>query len=283
MPHGPGTKTLAKSLRLLQAFTAERPTLTAEELARRAGLPLSSVYRFLATFREFGLIEPDGAPGRFRPGLGLLELARTVLNGLDIRRVARRHLEELQAATNATAFLTVLRGERAVCVEIVESAAAVRVCQAVGESRPLHAGAPARVLLAFQDPAVIEAVLAQKLPRLTPRTPTDPKVLRQRLAATRARGYAVTAGEFIPNACAVAVPIRDAEGRVAASLALAAPVHQLTVARAVELVPLLRARAAEISAALGCREEPGPPHRPGPPAGGRSGRSPGGRRRAAPA
>lgn len=278
---GPATKTLAKSLRLLQAFTLERPSLTAAELARHAGLPVSSVYRFLATFRDFGLIEPDGAPGRFRAGLGLLEMARTVLGGLDIRRVALRPLQELRAATNATAFLTVLRGDRAVCVEVVESVAAVRLCQDVGESRPLHAGAPARVLLAFQAPETVEAVLAQGLPRVTDRTLTDPEILRRRLAAIRARGYAVTAGEFIPNACAVAVPVRGAEGRVTASLALAAPVQQLSLARAAALAPMLEARAAEISAALGYRgPDPSASARRISPVRDRFTRPPGGRRRA---
>jgi DNA-binding IclR family transcriptional regulator len=235
-------------------LTADTPTVTARELSERSGVSLSAVYRFLATFREFELIEPDpDSPGRFRAGVGLLALASSVLNRLDIRRLALRPLSEVQQATGATAFLTLLQGEAAICVEKVESAEAIRICPEVGKRRSLHAGAPAKILLAFMDAEGRERVLGEALVRITPKTVTNPAILRRQLSMIRAREWAITEGEFLAGACAAAVPIRDRGGAVTASLAIAAPTALLSPTRALRFVPLLRRAAEEVSAGLGYR------------------------------
>jgi DNA-binding IclR family transcriptional regulator len=244
-----GAKILAKSLRLLRAFTPETPVLTSAELSRMTGLSLSAVYRFVATFRAYGLLELAG-PGRLRAGLGLLELASTVLNRLEIRQVVLPVLQELRDGTRTTAFLTVLRDLHAICIETVESAGAVRVCPEIGKRRPLHAGAPAKVLLAFLDAATLSRVLRSGLARVTEKTVVEPSVLDRQLRQIHTRGYAISEGEFLPGVRAVAVPIRDGHGRVEASLAVAALGANLSSAQALALVPRLRAGAACISRAL---------------------------------
>jgi IclR family transcriptional regulator, KDG regulon repressor len=244
-----GAKILAKSLRLLRAFTPETPVLTSAELSRMTGLSLSAVYRFVATFRAYGLLELAG-PGRLRAGVGLLELASTVLNRLEIRQVALPVLQELRDGTRTTAFLTVLRDLHAICIETVESAGAVRVCPEIGKRRPLHAGAPAKVLLAFLDAATLSRVLRSGLARVTEKTVVEPSVLDRQLRQIHTRGYAISEGEFLPGVRAVAVPIRDGHGRVEASLAVAALGANLSSAQALALVPRLRAGAACISRAL---------------------------------
>jgi DNA-binding IclR family transcriptional regulator len=256
-----GARIVARSLRLLRTLTTDAPALSAVELSRRTGLSISSVYRFLTTFRAHRLIEVDGT-GRFQPGLGLLELAAPLLNGLDIRRASLPALQGLQATTGATAFLTVLRGNRAICVEKVESDATVRVCPEVGRSRPLHAGAPAKVLFAFMDTAQRDAVLGGALERVTRKTLVDRRALARQLDRIRGRGYAISQSEFLPATRAVAVPVRDRGGAVVASLAIAATTAQLTPEGARRFVPVLVARAREVSATLGYRESQEPERTP---------------------
>lgn len=244
-----GAKILDKSLRVLRAFTPETPVLTAAELSRVTGVSLSAVYRFVATFRAHGLLEL-AEPGRLQVGFGLLDLASSVLNRLEIRRVARPVLEDLQSTTRLTAFLTVLRDRHAICVETVESGGEVRVCPEVGKRRPLHAGAPAKVLLAFMEPSRRLQVLRGALPRFTARTVVDPSVLDRQLIRIRARGYTISEGEFLPGVRAIAVPVRDQEGRVEASLSVAGLGAHLSPAQALAILPLLCSGADRISLAL---------------------------------
>ena len=74
------------------------------------------------------------------------------------------------------------------------------------------------MLLAFETPDFVEHYLRRPLERLTELTITDPEVLRRDLADIRQRGYSVTIADVQPFTGSLAAPIRDASGRVIASL-----------------------------------------------------------------
>ena len=77
-----------------------------------------------------------------------------------------------------------------------------------------HAGALARVILAFRPPSEVDRLLrAGRLERLTVATPATTAALRRRLAETRATGVAVSLEEQCVGACGVSAPILGS-GRV---------------------------------------------------------------------
>ena len=76
----------------------------------------------------------------------------------------------------------------------------------------------------------------------TSRTITRAEALQDELAATRARGYSTDNEEFMDGMAAIAVPIRDNEGRLLTTLSLHAPVQRLDLAALItKLQPLLKA------------------------------------------
>src|SRR5687768_3561328 len=72
-PAGPSGPVVGRALRLLDAFSAERPELTLSEIARRAGVPLATTHRLLNELRTWGAVE-RGEDGLYRIGLRLWEL-----------------------------------------------------------------------------------------------------------------------------------------------------------------------------------------------------------------
>jgi DNA-binding IclR family transcriptional regulator len=73
-----------------------------------------------------------------------------------------------------------------------------------------------RAYLAFSAPAVREAALAAWQPVAhTPAAIVDRQALTRELEATRARGYAVSRGEYIVGVMSVAAPITRRSGEVA--------------------------------------------------------------------
>src|SRR6185437_13683751 len=87
---------------------------------------------------------------------------------------------------------------------------------------------------------------------LTERTITDPEALRERLAAIRRDGFAISIGETVPGAAGVAAPIFNADGSVSAGLLIGAPIDRFEQ-ELPELKRLLREatmRAAGIAQAL---------------------------------
>ncbi|MGH3214457.1 MAG: helix-turn-helix domain-containing protein, partial [Trebonia sp.] len=51
-----GAEGARRVLAVLQAFSPRHPTLTARDLAESTGIPLPSMYRYIALLRETGLL-----------------------------------------------------------------------------------------------------------------------------------------------------------------------------------------------------------------------------------
>jgi DNA-binding IclR family transcriptional regulator len=79
-----------------------------------------------------------------------------------------------------------------------------------------HALAMGKVVLALARPEALERYVRQGLRAFTPRTITDPAVLRAELAEVRRSGVAAECEEFDLDFCGLAAPIVDAGGRFVA-------------------------------------------------------------------
>lgn len=246
-----GLQSLDRGLEILQLL-AGRP-YSAEELSRKLAAPRSTVYRTLITLRSRQLVERDPRQPQYTLGFGIVRLSRALLSRLPVREVALRTLRELAGSAQETAVLTIRSGDCGVAVETIESPDPVRVAPLPGERVPLHIGAPMKALLAFLPPEEIDAYLRRPLERMTPRTITDSRRLRQHLQQIRDRGYAESWEEVYPGAVGVAAPLVGAEGFAVASLGIAGPIHRFTPERVVSIAERLLPAAKELSRTLQTR------------------------------
>lgn len=212
-------RAVSRALALLRAFTPARPQLGLAEAAQAAALDKGTARRLLLTLIEAGLVRQEPHTQRYALTLRVVELAAAVQTG-GLREEARPVMARLAGETGATVFLSVADGPGALCLERVHGHDPVRVqWWGVGSHLPWNCGAGPRLLLAFMDPA--EAAAALRQPRaLTPQSETDMARLRDHLAAVRARGFEVTVDDVVVGLAAIAVPVRDADGRIAAALSL---------------------------------------------------------------
>jgi IclR family acetate operon transcriptional repressor len=239
---------VARAASLLDAL-AEGGELGTNELARRTRLHPSSVSRILATLAAAGLVEHVAETGRYRLGLRLLELGNAVLARLDLREVARPHLQALAEETGETATLSAPGETDAITVDFVQSAASVQGVARVGRPSVAHATATGKVALAFGGRPLPTGTLRA----FTERTIVDRRALAAAVEAVRERGWAQAAGEREEDLNAVAAPVRGSRGELAAVLGVQGPASRFgdeAMARAVG--PLL-ARATAVSDALGWR------------------------------
>jgi len=232
---------------------AEGEELGTNELARRTRINASTVSRLLATLAAGGFVEHVPETGRYRLGLRLLQLGNAVLSRLDLRRVARPQLEALAAETGETATLSAPGGRDAITVDFVQSdEASVQSVARIGRPSIAHATATGKVLLAFG------AVELPKPPLevFTPRTITDPRAVEREIERVRERGYAEALGEREEDLNAIAAPVFEARGSLAAILGVQGPASRFDRAAMREALPALLARAGTISNALGWTEPP---------------------------
>lgn len=236
---------LARGLDVLEAMIES--TGGVDVVAGDIGLPRSTVYRYVKTLCVAGFLEERN--GRYVPGIRLLQLARRDQWHQRLCELAEPILRDLVEQTQETSFLLVRVGRRAVCPLSIESMRRVRLAAFPTESVwPLHAGATAKVLLAFAPDPLIEDVIAGGLERLTERTPDEHR-LRRDIEEIRARGVAVSQGELDPEATAVAAPVRWRD-EIVCSVSAAGPTARLDPGRLVEIEAAVCRAATQIARSL---------------------------------
>jgi DNA-binding IclR family transcriptional regulator len=220
----PGVSVTSRVLAILGAFDPAHRELSLSEIARRAGLSLTTTHRIIAELTEAGaLARLDGGDyviGRRIWDLGLLAPAQT-----DLRKVASPFLHDLYGATLATVHLAVRDGHRVLYLDRLAGHASVPVVSQVGSRLPMHATGVGKVLLAHAPEAIRLEVLSQLSgrSRVTAHTITQPGLLSRQLAQVLRDGYAHTSEEMSLGGCSVAVPIRNGPGEVVAALGIVVP------------------------------------------------------------
>jgi DNA-binding IclR family transcriptional regulator len=248
--NGGGVAVLAKAMALLDRI-AEEGDVTPARLAELTGEPRSTVYRLLASLQQLELVEPGRVRGTYMLGLKLFRLGSTVISRFDARQAALPVMERIHEETGESVFLCIRRGYEAVCIERLDGRRVNLLALGLGGSLPLHAGAVARALLAFEPEAFWEEYLANWQPEaLTSRTPATREALLEELRTTRERGYAISDEDVTPGIGAVGAPIFDHTGAVRASLSFGG-MRDAVFTDAEHSVELVCAGAAEVSRTLG--------------------------------
>jgi DNA-binding IclR family transcriptional regulator len=215
----PRTNAAGRLLAVLDAFGPQQRSLSLSEIARRAGLNLSTAHRLVCELANWGALE-RGPSGRYSIGLRMLELAALSPRGLGLREAAFPYLDELHHRTRGNVHLGVRDGVEVVYVETIRACAPHPTNGRMGDRWPMHVTGTGLVLLAFGGRDLQEQALRGPLERLTPLTVTDPAQLRRELAQIRQSGFAVARGRITLPDLVVAVPVYDQFGEVAAAISV---------------------------------------------------------------
>ncbi|MGZ4505609.1 MAG: IclR family transcriptional regulator [Blastococcus sp.] len=211
------------ALWLLQLI-GERQALRVAEAADLLGVARSTAHRLLGALRRRDFVLQDRPNGAYRPGPALNALGLAAISQIDIRRIARPFLEELQEQTRETASLAVLEGTTIRFVDCVESSRSVRVGNRTGVVRPAHASAVGKAMLAELPRAELERRYAHEdLGPGTPEAITGRAALEAELHRVRRQGFALNWHESAEGVSAVAVALRNTTGTSIAAIGIAAP------------------------------------------------------------
>lgn len=241
-----GVSAVSRVLTVLDAFGVDHPFLTLSEIARRAGLPVSSTHGIVAELVEHGLLErmPDRS---YRVGTRLWEIGSRTPGVLGLREIALPSLHAVQAAVRQHTQLTVRSGLDVLVIERLSARDAVVNASIVGGRIPLEHSSSGLVLLAHADASVVDEVLARGLRPATAAGIRTGDELRTALARVRRSGYA-TADGFIHEASrGIAVPVRGSQDVVVGAVGVVVANDRSSP---LEYVRVLRRAAANISDAL---------------------------------
>lgn len=248
-----GTRSIRKAVGVLRALARGGAAgITLSDLLKRCAMPRPTLYRILGGLVEERLVAR--IPGSERYALGPLayELGLAASPGFGIREICARFVERIAQQTGDTAFLTVRSGLEGVCVDRQSGSCSIKARHIdIGARRPLGVGLGSIAIMGALTPAEREAVMRVNGPRY--RAIGAHTADRVRLLARRVHqaGFGATAGDFIDGVGGFAVAIRHpVAGRPFAALSVASLVSRMPASRAKEILPLLRASARKVEAAL---------------------------------
>ncbi len=258
MSRSSSVATVDRLVRVLDVFSADRPTWSLADLSAKLCLPKSTLHRFLVSLETHGILRRDPADKLWRLGYRLVTWGELAERATGLGHVARPIMREVAALTGEMVALTVYCEGEVVCLEKIDTNHSVRLALEVGARRPAHAGASSKVLMAYLNPAEVDVIVRRKgLPKLWVNSITERGELLTELSAIRQQGYAMSMEETDPGAWGIATPIQDRQGHVVAAIGVAGPTTRFSEELAQRYVTVCREASQRISALISGAEAAG--------------------------
>ena len=155
----PGRSVLSKAFAILDALRDAQVDLTRAQLARRTGLPMTTVHRLAGELCEHGALEMTDRR-TYRVGPWLWEIGMLSAHTRTLRHVAIPFMQDLYETTHENVQLAVPDGLDALIVERVRGRTSVPITSRVGGRLPMHATGVGKAILAYLPEETVEAVIS---------------------------------------------------------------------------------------------------------------------------
>ncbi|MFM7066215.1 MAG: IclR family transcriptional regulator [Gammaproteobacteria bacterium] len=247
---------IAKALSALTWLVENSQDVGVRELANALKVSPSSAHRILGALMDVGFVRQDAASSRYSLGLEFLRLCHITTSKQPVRQLAYPHMKALADQCGETVVLGLYDRDHLKMMFASEALPstpfALRYVIQLDTWIPVYAGATGLGIMAFLPNAQIQAIIRSTgLRALTDKTITAPDVLVKELRATRNRGYAISRGQRMPDAGAIAAPVFSSRGEVLGDIAIALPKQRLDTGREKSLALMVMKCANSLTADLG--------------------------------
>ncbi|MBP1730483.1 MAG: transcriptional regulator, IclR family [Deltaproteobacteria bacterium] len=184
-------------------------------------MPKSSIYRVLKTLAQMDYLRYEEHSKHYYLGVRVLSLGFALLEGMELREIARPYMEKLSRECNKTINLAVLDRVEMVYVERI-SVRSIRAYNiSVGSRMPPWNTSTGRAVLAYLDTPIVAQML-EKAKKEGGFTGGERKLMKI-LAEVRNTGFAASDQEARRGILAVAAPLFSSKGVVGAINLIAEP------------------------------------------------------------
>lgn len=189
--------------------------MTLTEICDQVGIHKSKGYSILNTLRQFGLVEKEPQTKTYSLGVGLIFLARNVLENLDLRDIVEPYLGSLANKTSSTALFGLISAEQVFIIAKHEADHNFGVTIRLGHRFHITSGAHGKAIVAFMPDEKREKILKRnRLYFYGDSSKMDMKRLKRELLECRRSGFAQDKGGLQPGINAVSAPVFAPSGRI---------------------------------------------------------------------
>jgi IclR family transcriptional regulator, pca regulon regulatory protein len=247
---GEFVQSLARGLRVLQSFDAEKPSMTLTEVAERTDLSRGTARRLLLTLDRLGFVGSDGKRFWLKPQV--MDLGYRYLSSLPWWQIAQPIIEEAAAAVNESCTVGILDGVDIIYTAGVDANRILSTNVRIGSRLPAHATSTGRILLSLLTEEQLDRFFsATKLTPLTPKTVVDERALRAILQQAREDRYCLVDEELELGLRSVAMAVTDRAGRTRGAVTISSNAYRLAIPEIISRhVPVLRDACERIARSL---------------------------------
>jgi len=241
--------TVEKALDLLDILTEEPADATLPFLADKVGVSRNKAFRLLATLETRGLVEREEWSGSYRLGIPAVELAQRFLKSARLIRHAHPVMEGLARKHAEAVYMTVLRGDEVLFLDMVDCDRQVKAAPLVGKRFPFFTNASGKAIKALES-----RDLAGKPGKKRKSSESVPDLvkLEMELNNIREKGVAIDCEGLGEGVISVAVAVRDYAGKVIGALTMLGPSFRMVTSRLEnEIIPSLMEGAEMLSMKFG--------------------------------
>jgi IclR family transcriptional regulator, acetate operon repressor len=236
-------KAAARTLEVLEAFAAERRTLSLSQLAKLLNMPVSSCHQLVGTLEARGYLYTVGRRKEIYPTGKILGIARAIVAHDPWIGRATPLLQRLRNRTRETVLLGKRQDRHVIYLAVEEGTEAIRFTASVGDRKPLHMSSLGRALLASLDGPARDDLIREldNRYRTTPLAFDVAEVARE-LEIGSERGWQIQQGgrEFDVMALAVSFEV----GGEMFAVGIAGPLQRIAQSKDGLAAALLETRAA---------------------------------------
>ena len=239
------------ALNIIEFLSENSVSFGINELSRRLGIAVNSVYRVLMRLSERGYVEIDPAGNGYRLSTKFISLGMRLHNRIDLRMRARRHLERLTIDTGETCQIQTLQGNRMLVLDSVAPGTDFYLRVTPGSLVYCHANAYGKAVLAFLPEEQVRTVLSDGMPQLTDNSITKPDAFDRELEKARRTGITFDREEYAKGIYCVGAPVFDVQGNIAAGLGVTGLASRLSHDVEQKFCSLVLRCSAAVSADIG--------------------------------
>jgi DNA-binding IclR family transcriptional regulator len=213
-------QSLVYAFKILECFDENNSSYTAKKLSEKLKMNPSSIWRLIYTLENIGYLNKL-KEDKYCLGFKHLNIARVIINNINIRKICRPFLEELSKKLRLNVSLGFLDQEDVVYLDRIPSPDIPDTYFHIGRRVPLYCTALGKVFLAFKSDNFKEDFLRNiNVKKFTRNTIIEKDLLRKELKEIKEKGYAIDNGEFIDSVRCLAMPLHDQNGEVVASVSI---------------------------------------------------------------
>jgi len=240
------TNSLSRMLGILDVFDERHPEWSPEELMNRLGYSRPTLYRYLKTLKQAGLVVSINQSYTLGPRVVEMDFLLRKADPLVVE--GQPLLEKLASRYPGTAFLSRWYREKVLCVASVRTSEEAVSSYPRGRPMPVGRGATSHAILAFLPRRQLLPLVESRLElfREIGFGSSREDVLAH-FRAIRRDGYVAARGEVTLGVVGTAAPVFDSGQAPIASLCLTMAAHHADACDPVELGREVAAVAATIS------------------------------------